>query len=81
MAFNRDSTLDIVLGTGSWNGGASDGITLWFVEDQAVAIARKLTWRRPGREIQPRISTLGSGKWPGSWHEAAFLTAPRFGLW
>ena len=100
MAFNRDSTLDISLGTGSWRGGASDGTTLWFVNDTPIkrvayvastrardsakdialgtgVLARRafrrhhalvrgshgrmkrvLTWPRPGREIQPRISRL-----------------------
>ena len=28
----RDSAKDIALGAGSWNGGVSDGTTLWFVK-------------------------------------------------
>ena len=37
----RDSAKDIALGTGDWNGGVSDGTTLWFVkgggDDEIIA--------------------------------------------
>ena len=54
MAFNRDSTLDIALGTGSWTGGVSDGTTLWFVNftgNQAVAYVAATRARDSAKDI------------------------------
>ena len=75
MAFNRDSSLDIALSTGSWRGGASDGITLWFVDDfgnMAVAYVAATRARDSAKDI-----SLGTGFWRGG----ALPMALRSGLW
>ena len=63
MAFNRDSSLDISLGAGSWSGGASDGTTLWFVNrtnDQARCLRSRDQARDSAKDI-----ALGTGAWTG----------------
>ena len=61
-AFSRDSALDIALGTGGWEGGASDGTTLWFVETSGDARAYVAATR--ARDSAKDIS-LGAGDWEG----------------
>ena len=63
MAFDRNSDLDIALGSGSWNGGASDGTTLWFI-DNTVNIARAYVAATRARDSDKDID-LGSGSWNG----------------
>ena len=65
MAFTRDSSLDIALGTGSWYGGASDGITLWFIDavaDIADAYVAATRARDSAKDIDlSGISAIGWG--------------------
>ena len=63
MAFNRDSSLDIDLGTGNWRGGVSDGTTLWFVDDTSDQ-ARAYVAATRARDAAKDIS-LGPGEWQG----------------
>ena len=40
MAYNRDTSKDISLGTGEWKAGASDGTTLWFCNEDSPRTAK-----------------------------------------
>ena len=91
MAFNRDSSLDISLGSGILGKVASsDGTTIWFTDDTEL-IKRGLTWPRPGRGIQPRISTSALNVWgwrgfrrhnaSGSWTFSVSITGTRWLTW
>ena len=54
---------DISLGTGSWQGGLSDGTTLWFVDttaNQARAYVAATRARDSAKDI-----ALGTGSWGG----------------
>ena len=76
MAFNRDSSLDISLGTGAGAGGASDGTTLWFVDNSIRAtVARAYVAATRARDSAKDIS-LGTGFWQGG-----LSTALRSGSW
>ena len=71
MAFNRDSSLDISLGSGAWSGGASDGTTLWFVDntaDEARAYVAATQARDSGKDID-----LGTGAWQGGLSDGTTL--------
>ena len=60
----RDSAKDISLGTGGWTGGASDGTTLWFVDnssDEARAYVAATRARDSAKDI-----SLGAGIWTGA---------------
>ena len=62
MAFNRDSSLDISLEGGDWVGGASDGTTLWFVNntfDVAEAYVAATQARDSGEGYRPWYRKLG----------------------
>ena len=59
--FIANASLDISLGSGTWRGGASDGTTLWFVDDDADA-ARAYVASTRARDAASDI-TLGSGNW------------------
>ena len=72
MAFNRDSTLDISLGTGSWGGGCSDGTTLWFVDD-TVNWARAYVAATRARDSAKDIDFEGSGAWNGGLSDGTTL--------
>ena len=60
----RNSAHDITLGDRSWNGGVSDGTTLWFIDqtnpDTAFAYNASTRARDATRDI-----SLGSGDWVG----------------
>ena len=74
-AFSRDSALDIALGTGGWEGGASDGTTLWFVDrdtNQARAYVAATRARDSAKDICTRRGRLG---------RRVLLTAPHSGSW
>ena len=43
MAFNRDSSLDISLGGGNWQGGCSDGTTLWFIRS-SIGLGKRVAY-------------------------------------
>ena len=63
MAFNRDSSLDISLGSGDTVGGVSDGTTLWFIDrddDEAQAYVAATRARDSAKDID-----LGTGSWNG----------------
>ena len=60
MAFNRDSTLDISLGSGGWGGGASDGTTLWF-GDSTSDFARAYVAATQARDDAKDINLGTSG--------------------
>ena len=59
----RDSARDISLGEGNWRGGASDGTTVWFVDD-AADFARAYVAATRVRDSAKDIS-LGTGFWRG----------------
>ena len=63
MPPSRLSSRDISLGTGNWQGGASDGITLWFV-DGAAGFARAYVAATGARDASKDIN-IGSGVWFG----------------
>ena len=61
MTPTRNSGRDISLGTEIWQGGVSDGTTLWFVNtDTARAYVAATGARDSGKDI-----SLGTGTWQG----------------
>ena len=89
MAFTRDSSLDISLGAGIWEGGVSDGTTLWFVDSTLMwplpAIHPKtgmgtgLRSRDQGAGFSQGYRALAMGADPRE--AAGFPTAPPSGSW
>ena len=71
MAFDRNSDLDIALGTGNWRGGASDGTTLWFVNN-TDDIARAYVAATRARDSSKDIA-LGTGTWLGGTSDGTTL--------
>ena len=63
VAFNRDTSLDISFGTGSWSGAITDGTTLWFISDSGN-IAHAYVAATQARDADKDIS-LGSQTWQG----------------
>ena len=60
----RLSSSDVNLGSGTWTGGASNGVTVWIIESSART-ARAYVADTRARDATRDIS-LGSGSWTGA---------------
>ena len=59
----RNTAKDIDLGPGNWSGGASDGTTLWFTDNDTQAVVAYVAATR-ARDSAKDID-LGPGNWSG----------------